>query len=323
MILERGSMSRIFISYRRADSAEWAGKIFNSLSIRYGENLIFRDVDSIPLGTDYHTPIEQELASSFAILVLIGPDWLNEENRRRLHNADDVLRNEIAGALSGSGTVIPVLVGGANVPRADALPDPLKTLVSLQMLTLRDDEWGTGIDTLVERLRVLVGPTRDQIPLQEAQQELYKLQERYFKSLVADAAASLDLTKVTQKYLDTVMPLYPQDDYLKVTRGYLFKNEAMAFLDMKRKKEAVTALNEAELIFRTMTQENHNDAGAWNGLGSVEAVRGTIETNVQTRKNHYRKALGYIEIALDIDPGYSYAIEDRETIQEALSKIER
>jgi tetratricopeptide (TPR) repeat protein len=162
----------------------------------------------------------------------------------------------------------------------------------------------------MERLREIILPTVEDLPLPQARQELYDMQIRYFDLLDnANAAEALDQAQRTQARLDRVLPLYPQDPVLKETRGYLFKNEAMALLRLRRQQEAEDALDEGEGIFRTMLDERPLDAGAWNGLGSIEAVRGNFE-----------KAHELIDEALKILPDYPAALKDHAMVLERLGK---
>jgi hypothetical protein len=41
---------RIFISYRRSDSEHVAGRMYDWLSREFGQENVFKDVDSIPIG---------------------------------------------------------------------------------------------------------------------------------------------------------------------------------------------------------------------------------------------------------------------------------
>ena len=297
-------MSRVFISYRRADSANWAKNLNRRLGMRYGEDLIFQDVEDIQPGDNWLETIRDELRACQVFLILIGPHWLvDQKGRKRLEDPGDILRMEVMEALGSEGIVIPTLVGGAEMPSADSLPDPLKPLALRQAISLRDDDWNEDVKALMERLSELILPTAGIIPLRDAQKELYELQLQYFKHLDVNNAEALKLAQKTQKYLDRVMPLYPQDGYLKVNRGYLFKNEAMALLRLGRRDEAETALNQGEVVFRTMLDEIPDDPGAWNGLGSIEAVRGNFE-----------QALEYIDRALEIAPDYPEALRDKKWV---------
>lgn len=303
-------MSRVFISYRRADSRDWANKLYKHLSMRFGEDLIFQDVDDIKLGTDFLKAIRQELKTCQVFLVIIGVNWLfDKQNNRRLDDPKDVLRMEVTEALASKSTVIPVLVGRVNMPSIEDLPIPLKPLVQLQGISLREDKWIPDVEELIERLRELILPTIEQVPLTYAKQELYQMQIRYFDLLSNATAEALKLAQKTQVYLDRVLPLYPQDADLKVTRGYIFKNEAQALIRLGRYDESEMALDKGELIFRTMIDEQPDDAGAWNGLGSIEAVKG-----------NYEEALSYIDRALEIIPDYPAAIKDREQILKILGR---
>jgi hypothetical protein len=306
-------MSRVFISYRRKDSATWADKLYNHLSMRFGKDLFFHDVDSIRGGEDWRETLRKELAASPVTLVVIGPHWVvDEKGTRRLDDPQDVLRMEVQEAISGGDTVIPVLVGGAGMPSAEDLPDPLKPLCTPQAMALRDDTWIPDVEALIERLRELILPTAGDLSLSDGSQELYQMQLRYFTLLEDQPALALDLTGKTQRYLDGVLPLYPQDPNLKMTRGYLFKNEAMALIRLERMDESATALREGERIFLTMLEERPKDAGAWNGLGSIEAVRG-----------NYEEALVYIKRALEIYPDYKNALHDLQEVQTYMAQREK
>lgn len=297
-------MGRVFISYRRSDSAQWANRLHDHLSMRFGKDLVFHDVDDIELGGDWLKAIRRELKSCKAFLILIGSYWLKDaQGHRRLNDRRDVLRMEIIEGLSGKGTVIPVLVGGAGMPLPNDLPHPLKPILRHQAMEVRASKWKRDVETLIERLREIITPTRGQLSLQDANQELYGMQLRYFELLEKNTADALELAQKTQTYLDRVLPLYPQDPELKVTRGYLFKNEAMALAPLGRHDESEAALAKGERVFRTMIKERPRDAGAWNGLGSVEAVRG-----------NYEKAHEYIDKALKILPDYPAAREDHEQV---------
>ena len=101
-------MSKVFISYRRADSAQWANKLYGHLSMRFGYDLVFQDVDDIEIGSDWLKTIQKELESCCVFLVLIGPHWLvDAKGHRRLDSDTDVLRLEVTEALSGDRMIYP------------------------------------------------------------------------------------------------------------------------------------------------------------------------------------------------------------------------
>jgi hypothetical protein len=58
------SRGGIFISYRREDTAANAGRLYDRLSDRFGEDQVFMDIDSIPIGLDFtKAVIEQAFRS--------------------------------------------------------------------------------------------------------------------------------------------------------------------------------------------------------------------------------------------------------------------
>ena len=90
-------MVTLFISYRRADSAQVTGRIYDKLVGVYGSNNVFKDVDSIPLGTDFRRVIEECLGRCDVLLAVVGASWLNATDQsglRRIDNAHDYVRIE-------------------------------------------------------------------------------------------------------------------------------------------------------------------------------------------------------------------------------------
>ncbi|HEY9355602.1 MAG TPA: toll/interleukin-1 receptor domain-containing protein [Arthrobacter sp.] len=128
---------RIFISYRREETAYPAGWLYDRLADRYGGGQVFKDVDSIQLGDDFVEAITRAVGSCDVVLVLIGDEWItiaDEDGRRRLDDPDDFVRLEVQAALTRNVRVIPILVDGARMPRADELPESLGKLVRRQAL---------------------------------------------------------------------------------------------------------------------------------------------------------------------------------------------
>lgn len=148
--------ARLFISYRRADSGGHTGRIRDRLRQRYGPKGVFQDVDTIEAGEDFIQAIEQGLDQCDVQLVVIGPDWLtiaDGSGARRLDNPSDPLVVEIATGLNRPDLrVIPVLVGGARMPRADELPPNLSDLAVRNAVELRDSRWEDDLDQLVDQI---------------------------------------------------------------------------------------------------------------------------------------------------------------------------
>jgi hypothetical protein len=132
----------IFISYRHDDTALAAGLLADRLRRRLNAAQVFRDFDSTAPGVDFRTAIGEAIESCAVALVLIGPIWsrvTDDQGHRRLDDPGDFVRIEIETALERDLRVIPVLVGGASMPRADALPDSMAELVYRHATQLRNE----------------------------------------------------------------------------------------------------------------------------------------------------------------------------------------
>ena len=148
-------MPGVFISYRREDSSAWAGRLFDILSARFGRNSIFMDLDGIEGGDDFVTVIDKKLQISDVLLAIIGNHWLaaTEANgARRLDNPRDFVRLEIGKALERNIRVVPVLVGGATVPRPEDLPEDIRELSERQAIEIRDTHFHQDADQLLALL---------------------------------------------------------------------------------------------------------------------------------------------------------------------------
>jgi ABC-type amino acid transport substrate-binding protein len=146
---------RIFISYRREEAAYPAGWLYDRLADHFGGSQVFKDVDSIDLGDDFVEVISRAVARCDVLLAVIGQEWLtitDEHGRRRLDSPDDFVRLEIEAALSRRVRVIPILVDGATMPRAEELPGSLAGLVRRQALELSPARFDTDTSRLLKVL---------------------------------------------------------------------------------------------------------------------------------------------------------------------------
>ena len=156
-----GSTGRIFISYRREETAYPAGWLFDRLAEHFGAGQIFKDVDSIELGDDFVEMITRAVGSCDVLLALIGDRWLtviDKQGRRRLDDPNDFVRLEIEAALKRNVRIIPILVEGATMPYADELPPALAGLARRQALELSPSRFEYDTSRL---LRVLASTLAD------------------------------------------------------------------------------------------------------------------------------------------------------------------
>jgi hypothetical protein len=134
----------IFISYRRSDSQDTTGRIYDRLVAKYTKKQVFKDVDNnnIPLGITFAAHIKQKIGKANLVLVIIGPSWLtaaDKQGRRRLDDPGDFVRLEIETALRANIPVVPVLVANTRMPLARELPKSIQKLLSRNGSEVRPD----------------------------------------------------------------------------------------------------------------------------------------------------------------------------------------
>lgn len=123
--------AKIFLSYRRDDSAPIAGRVCDHLVTNFGRNSVFMDIESLSIGDDFRRRIEAALSSCVCLLALIGSKWLcDEQGRRRLEESGDVVRLEIETGLRTTSSVIAVLIADTTMPAASDLPQSIRDLAS-------------------------------------------------------------------------------------------------------------------------------------------------------------------------------------------------
>jgi len=144
---------KIFMCYRREDSAGHAGRIYDRLNERF-PGRVFMDVAGIGVGTRWAEVIEQTLASCEAALILIGRRWLEpgSAGTRRIEDPEDPLRAEITTALRLKLKIVPVLVAGAAVPQEDELPLDVAPILDWQALRIDDDDFDHDSSRLIAAL---------------------------------------------------------------------------------------------------------------------------------------------------------------------------
>jgi hypothetical protein len=148
-------MDGIFISYRRDDSAGYAGRLYDRLAAHFGAARVFMDVEGIEPGTDFVEAIEAAVSSCQVLIVIIGDEWTrvtDAAGRRRLDDPNDFIRLETGAALQRGIRVVPVLVEGAVMPLADELPAELKPLTRRQAIEVSHKQWEASTGELIRTL---------------------------------------------------------------------------------------------------------------------------------------------------------------------------
>ena len=150
-------MSKILISYRREDSTDVTGRIYDRLIQQFGQGAVFKDVDSIPFGVDFRTYLDAQVAKCEVFLAVIGRDWMKKRGstrKSRLDDPGDFVRIEIESALKRQIPVIPVLVRGASIPPAKQLPASLQDLTYRNGIAVRSGhDFHQDMNRLIESLK--------------------------------------------------------------------------------------------------------------------------------------------------------------------------
>lgn len=148
------AMTRIVLSYRRADSADITGRIRDKLKMSYGPR-VFIDVEDIPPGSDYRKYLREQIQKCDVVLAIVGPNWRGhtENGQARLNEPDDPVRIEIEAALKAGRRIVPVRVGGAAMPDRKGVPKSIQDFCFCQgSLVGSGADFHPQMDQLIERL---------------------------------------------------------------------------------------------------------------------------------------------------------------------------
>ncbi len=154
---KRKGEHRIFVSYRRrGDSAGYGGRIAEKMIEYFGNKQCFLDVEDIEAGVDFETTITEAVNTCDVIVIVIGPDWTtqtDDKGSQRLRDPQDFVRIEVSVALQRNIRIIPVLVGGAQMPNLEELPEVLEGLTRRQYHELTDTRWEYDIEKLCNSIQ--------------------------------------------------------------------------------------------------------------------------------------------------------------------------
>ena len=166
-------MSKIFISYRRHDSRPVATLIYEPLArhfeAKFGAGAVFMDVHGIPLGVNFRSYLNEQVANAELLLALIADRWLtavDEHGARRIDSPNDFVRIEIEAALKRGMPVVPVYVDDAKILREADLPDGLKDLAWYNGYNLSTDgsKFAASIASLIAKLEPHLRPSQPEWP---------------------------------------------------------------------------------------------------------------------------------------------------------------
>lgn len=153
----------IFISYRREDSRAIAHRLADDLREHFGDGQVFIDRD-LAIGARVDADLIKRVEAAGVVIVVVGPSWLKVDDklgRRRLEDATDLLRGEIATAFDSRAPdnrptqIIPVLVNDAAAPTKEqlAFAPELQPFAGLNAFALHDDwRWGGEVRALIAQI---------------------------------------------------------------------------------------------------------------------------------------------------------------------------
>lgn len=155
----------IFISYRRSDTGLAAGRLHTDLQEHFGSQQVFMDLKHIEPSDTWQDSIRQALDGCRVGVVLIGRGWLaGAAASSRLRDEHDVLRQEVEALLARRKAVLPVLVDGASLPPAEALPESLLGLLRLQASAIDNGNWAMVVADMLRKIEQLLAVRRPSDP---------------------------------------------------------------------------------------------------------------------------------------------------------------
>ena len=167
LALLRGGMfrrrPRVYLSHRRSDSAAEAAGVVTAVRRRHGHRAVVVGPPAVRFGASLRDEVERAVGRCDAVCVVIGPDWTTSRDgsgRRRLMNVRDPVRVEVETALHSGRATVPVLVGGAEAPHADDLPETMRGLVGHPAVAVPAGPDGARLTDLLARLESSARPTR-------------------------------------------------------------------------------------------------------------------------------------------------------------------
>ena len=152
---------RVFMSYRRADDHHFIGRLHDRLCAAFGDDMVFRDIDSIPAGTNFRSVILRTLNEVDAVVAVIGPNWAG---RAGTEVGSDYVYLELAEALKQGKPVVPALLEGTPMPVPDTLPEDLRSLTEIHAIFVHGDPaFRRDSGRLIDAIRDVVASDRARI----------------------------------------------------------------------------------------------------------------------------------------------------------------
>jgi len=143
-------------------------RLYDRLIAHFGEDQVFIDIDQIEPGEDFVEVINRKVGACDIAIIAIGPNWLratDASGKRRLDDEEDFVRMEIVAALQRKIRVIPVLVGGAEMPHKHDLPEALVSLSRRNAIELSETRFHADVNRLIEAIDKSLAITEEKVEL--------------------------------------------------------------------------------------------------------------------------------------------------------------
>ena len=142
---------RVFLCYRREDASGHAGRLYDRLSEHFGEEQIFRDVDTIEPGLDFAEVIRTTVSACDVLVAVIGRHWQAQDHGVWMILAIGFQPRSPQRCSAGS-RIIPVLVDRAAMPQDKDLPVDIAWLARRHAVVLTDEGWREDVGRLLKTL---------------------------------------------------------------------------------------------------------------------------------------------------------------------------
>jgi TPR repeat protein len=270
----------VFISYRREDSAGYAGRIRDRLIQKFSSAQVFMDVDNIEPGLDFVEILGERVGDCDVLLAVIGKNWMNcrdAEGNRRLDDANDFVRIEIESALGRNVRVIPTLVDGATMPRGDDLPDGLKPLARRNAVEISHTRFDSDAERLVRAL-TQIEEARKQREADEAARHAAAQEVRKAAEAEAELAARL-AEEARERREAEAAALLAKTEEERRAREAAAPAQALRIEEARERREAEAAA----LLAKTQEERRAGQAAAATQAMRIEEARERREAEEATR----------------------------------------
>ncbi len=235
-------MTRVFVSYRRADASSEAKQVRDAIAKIYNEADVFLDTCSIQSGDEWPKEISAALRACQVAVVVIGKNWLEVDvwNRRRIDKKSDWVRREIDFALEHGKQVVPVLVQGARLPPPDVLPKSIANLTTMQSIDVRQEYWDHDIrmldNVLARSIERPAGRPTNYFPGKPMEDQPQPLERDQVERRLALAlpAWTYQVSVLDPKLAAKLPQEYATDETHELYRRYRFRNctQAIEFMQL-------------------------------------------------------------------------------------------